>query len=78
MSQNLSVYNERKKGGNKQQTVIKKVKGDARALLTDVMGAVNIPDGDGQVKPRTNHVVLKVQSFPRLKQSVFTFCVQLQ
>jgi hypothetical protein len=62
-SKNFAVWNERRAGGNKLLTRIKKVKGDAVALANDLKAGLQIPPEHVTVRPTTRHIVVKVRIF---------------
>ncbi len=65
-SRNLPVYNDRKSGGTRKLTLIRKVAGDSSALLRDMRDDLSLPDDEIKVNPVTRHIVIKVSLDPNL------------
>lgn len=49
-------------GGNRQVVVIKKVDGDRKKLLDDLVESIGVGKDDIRINPTTQHVELKVRS----------------
>ncbi|KAI9892640.1 MAG: hypothetical protein M1814_001333 [Vezdaea aestivalis] len=63
-SRNLPVYQEAKRGGNKLQTKIQKVEGDAQELRKQLVQALQTGDKDVMLNGLTLNIIVKVDSFP--------------
>ncbi|GJN71485.1 hypothetical protein PLIIFM63780_006182 [Purpureocillium lilacinum] len=46
-------------GGTRQVALIKKVDGDRRKLLDDIVGALQIPKEEIRINPTTQHIEMK-------------------
>lgn len=58
----LPVYRRFMSGGNRQVVVIKKVDGDRKKLLDDLVESIGVGKDDIRINPTTQHVELKVRS----------------
>jgi translation initiation factor 1 (eIF-1/SUI1) len=56
-SKQLPVYTDRRNGGTRHTTIIRRVDGDAKALAKELMVALKEPNIT--VKPLNNHVIIK-------------------
>ena len=59
-SQELPVYHSKKGGGTLLQTLLRKIDGDRRALIQDLVPALGIEETDIKVNAVNGHVVIKV------------------
>lgn len=57
----LPVYRRFMSGGNRQVVVIKKVDGDRKKLLEDLVESLGVGKDDIRINPTTQHVELKVR-----------------
>lgn len=60
VSHGFAVYNRTKAAGSTKFTVVKKIEGDARGLVTDLVKGMRFPQEDVKINPRTKHVHVKV------------------
>ncbi|KAI0436121.1 mitochondrial large subunit ribosomal protein-domain-containing protein [Xylaria telfairii] len=56
---NLSVYHEKKRGGNLKRTVLKKGEGDLQALKQDLRDVLQLQHGDISVNTVTRHIIIR-------------------
>ncbi|KAI9773359.1 MAG: hypothetical protein M1840_007574 [Geoglossum simile] len=56
---NLPVYQTKKRGGNLQETKIKKIKGNIGALCSQLQEALGVDSNDVRINPLTNGIVIK-------------------
>ncbi|KAI1756167.1 mitochondrial large subunit ribosomal protein-domain-containing protein [Xylaria castorea] len=56
---NLSVYNKKKRGGNYLLTMLKGGNGDLQALRQDLQEALQLPEGDVTINNRTRHIEIR-------------------
>jgi large subunit ribosomal protein L49 len=57
---NLPVYQTKKRGGNLQETKIKKIEGNIAALCVQLQEALGVDSKDVKVNPLTNDIIIKV------------------
>lgn len=60
-SNNISVYNDKRSGGTRKETTIKKVVGNAQHLKRDLIDELKFKKDDVNVNPVTGHVKIKVR-----------------
>lgn len=60
-SNNVSVYNDRRSGGTRKETTIKKIQGNAQDLKKDLINEMKFKKDDVNVNPVTGHVKIKVR-----------------
>ena len=60
-SAQLPIYRRTMSGGTRQVALIKKVDGDRRKLLDDIVGALQIPKEEIRINPTTQHIEMKVR-----------------
>ncbi|KAH8159018.1 hypothetical protein CIB48_g9223 [Xylaria polymorpha] len=56
---NLSVYHQKKRGGNLKLTILKKGEGDIQALRQDLRDALQLQNGDISVNSVTRHILIR-------------------
>lgn len=61
VSNSYPVYNTSKAAGSTKLTVVKKVEGDARGLVADLVRGLKFPQEEVKINPRTKHVLVKVR-----------------
>lgn len=61
-SNNVSVYNDKRSGGTRKETTIKKIQGNAQDLKKDLINELKFKKDDVNVNPVTGHVKIKVRS----------------
>lgn len=64
-SNSFPVYRDDKAAGSSKRTVIKKIEGDRKALITDVSAALKVPKENFRINPVTQHVEIKVRDSNR-------------
>ena len=57
---NLPVYQTKKRGGNLQETKIKKIEGNIAALCVQLQEALGVDSKEVKINPLTNDIVIKV------------------
>ncbi|KAI8974938.1 ribosomal protein L49/IMG2 [Pilobolus umbonatus] len=62
----LPVYSDYKNGGTRVLTIVRRIKGDSKALLDDIK--VDLPELEGSINPATQHVVIKGQCVNDIKE----------
>ncbi|KAF6808598.1 hypothetical protein CSOJ01_07453 [Colletotrichum sojae] len=62
------VYNTSKAAGSTKITVVKKVEGDPRGLVSDLVRGLKFPQEEVKINPRTKHVVVKGHHGEKIKQ----------
>lgn len=60
-SNNVSVYNDKRSGGTRKETTIKKIQGNAQDLKKDLINELQFKKDDVNVNPVTGHVKIKVR-----------------
>ncbi|KAF6807792.1 mitochondrial large ribosomal subunit l49 [Colletotrichum musicola] len=68
VSNSYPVYNTCKAAGSTKITVVKKVEGDARGLVSDLVRGLKFPQEEVKINPRTKHVVVKGHHGEKIKQ----------
>ncbi|KAL6898999.1 mitochondrial large subunit ribosomal domain-containing protein [Trichoderma evansii] len=63
----LPVYRRWMSGGTRQVVLIKKIDGDRRRLLEDLVGSLGIAREDVRINPTTQHIELKGDHFDRAR-----------
>ncbi|KAL7797289.1 hypothetical protein V8C37DRAFT_370622 [Trichoderma ceciliae] len=63
----LPLYRRWLSGGNRQVVLIKKVDGDRRRLLEDLVGGLSIAREDVRINPTTQHIELKGDHFDKAR-----------
>ncbi|KAH8130717.1 hypothetical protein ACSS6W_002794 [Trichoderma asperelloides] len=63
----LPVYRRWLSGGTRQVVLIKKIDGDRRRLLEDLVGSLGIAREDVRINPTTQHIELKGDHFDRAR-----------
>ncbi|RFU77744.1 mitochondrial large ribosomal subunit l49 [Trichoderma arundinaceum] len=63
----LPVYRRWLSGGTRQVVLIKKVDGDRRRLLEDIIGGLGIAREDVRINPTTQHIELKGDHFDKAR-----------
>ncbi|KAJ4387390.1 54S ribosomal protein img2, mitochondrial [Gnomoniopsis smithogilvyi] len=58
-SNNVSVYNDKRSGGTRKETTIKKIQGNAQDLKKDLINEMKFKKEDVNVNPVTGHVKIK-------------------
>ncbi|PSR81945.1 ribosomal protein L49/IMG2, partial [Coniella lustricola] len=58
-SKNVPVYDDKRAGGTRRLTLIKKVVGNAQDLKNDIISDLHFNKDDVSVNPVTGHVVIK-------------------
>ncbi|EIE83391.1 hypothetical protein G6F46_005060 [Rhizopus delemar] len=69
-SQGLPVYSEYKNGRTNLLTVVRRIKGDANALLNDLK--TDFPEAVAHVNPTTQQVIIKGHHVNELKEWLIT------
>ena len=59
-SSQLPIYRRTMSGGTRQVALIKKVDGDRKRMLDDIVGALQIPREEIKINPTTLHIEMKV------------------
>lgn len=60
-SNNVSVYNEKRSGGTRKETVIKHIVGNIQDLKKDIIAEMKFKKDDVNINPVTNHIKIKVR-----------------
>ncbi|UKZ67201.1 mitochondrial 54S ribosomal protein mL49 [Trichoderma atroviride] len=63
----LPVYRRWMSGGTRQVVLIKKIDGDRRRLLEDLVGSLGIAREEVRINPTTQHIELKGDHFDRAR-----------
>ncbi|KAL7918769.1 mitochondrial large subunit ribosomal domain-containing protein [Trichoderma austrokoningii] len=63
----LPVYRRWQSGGTRQVVLIKKIDGDRRRLLEDIVGSLGIAREEVRINPTTQHIELKGDHFDRTR-----------
>ncbi|KHN97165.1 mitochondrial large ribosomal subunit L49 [Metarhizium album ARSEF 1941] len=66
-STQLPVYRRSKSGGNRQVVFIKKVDGDRKKLLEDLVESLGVSKEDVRLNPTTQHIELKGNYYDKTK-----------
>ncbi|KAF2085333.1 hypothetical protein K490DRAFT_14403, partial [Saccharata proteae CBS 121410] len=67
-SRKLPVYKLAKAGGNLQQTKLRKIVGDTRALRDDLKAFLRVADKDIAINSVTGHIVVKGWYKPQIER----------
>ncbi|ODA75932.1 hypothetical protein RJ55_08573 [Drechmeria coniospora] len=67
-STQLPIYRRTLSGGTRQVVVIKKIDGDKRRMLEDIVEALNVSKEDVRINPTTQHIELKGKHFDKARE----------
>ncbi|KAH0434518.1 mitochondrial large ribosomal subunit l49 [Colletotrichum kahawae] len=71
-SNSYPVYRDDKAAGSSKRTVIKKIEGNRKALITDVSAAIKVPKENFRINPVTQHVEIKGHHTTEIKEFLAT------